>query len=187
MSSSEETGGQWIRKGGASAGYKHHSNNPHQQGGYNQGGGRGGYSNDRGGRGGYNNTDRGQHNGTGHQQGGQRQYNNSNSNSSGNNKAGDFKKQQDDAIRYVAFVGNLPVDIIQGDIDIIFKNYTIKNVRMVRDRETDKFRGYCYVTFETQEMLNQALNLNGAVKTYFLNSLSNFKSWDHLKRLKSNI
>ncbi len=170
MSSAEENGGQWIRKGGASTGYKQHpNNNPHHQGGYNQGGGRGGYhnNNDRVGRGGYNNSDRGQHNGAVHQQqqqhGGQRQYNNNNN----NNKAGDFKKQpQDDTPRYVAFVGNLPVDIIQGDIDIIFKNYTIKHVRMVRDRETDKFRGYCYVEFESQEMLNQALSLNGAVNNF---------------------
>lgn len=164
MSSAEENGGQWIRKGGASAGYKqHNNNNPQHQGGYHQSGGRGGYNNDRSGRGGYNNTDRGQHNGTGHHQGGQRQFNNT------NNKGGDFKKQQDDTPRFVAFVGNLPVDIIQGDIDIIFKNYTIKHVRMVRDRETDKFRGYCYVEFETQEMLNQALSLNGAkVNDHFI-------------------
>merc|ERR1712127_404873 len=65
--------------------------------------------------------------------------------------------------------GNLPVDIIQGDIDIIFKNFNLKQVRMVRDRETDKFRGYCYVEFDTAESLNQALALNGAkVNEHFI-------------------
>ena len=68
-------------------------------------------------------------------------------------------------IRHVAYVANLPPDMIQGDIDIIFRNYLpLKTVRMVRDRETDKFRGFCYVEFETAEILEQALTMNGAVR-----------------------
>jgi RNA recognition motif-containing protein len=66
--------------------------------------------------------------------------------------------------RHVAFVGHLPLDLIQGDIDIIFKNLPIKTVRMMRDRETDKFRGYCYVEFQTEEALKKALQMNGAVR-----------------------
>lgn len=147
MSSAEENGGQWIRKGGASP-YK--NNHGGERGGYHQGGNRGAYNNDRGGRGGYNNnTDRGQH------------HNNRNFNNNNNHQKNDYQKK-DDEPRFVAFVGNLPVDIIQGDIDIIFKNFNIKQVRMVRDRETDKFRGYCYVEFDSAESLNQALGLNGA-------------------------
>lgn len=157
MSSSEDNSGQWIRKGGASPGYKHHNNNNHhnnERGGYQN---RGGYNNERGGRGGYNNSDRGQHN--------NRNYNNSNH----HHEKGGFNKKQDDEPRHVAYVGNLPVDIIQGDIDIIFKNFNLKQVRMVRDRETDKFRGYCYVEFDTAESLNQALALNGAkVNDHFI-------------------
>lgn len=67
-------------------------------------------------------------------------------------------------IRHVAYVGSLPIDLIQGDIDIIFKNLPLKSVKMVRDKETDKFRGYCYVEFETAEALKLALLLNGAVR-----------------------
>lgn len=164
MSSAEENAGQWIRKGkdGASP-YKNNNAQP-ERGGYNENrggynndrGGRGGYNNtDRGGRGGYNNTDRGQHNGQ------NRNYNNNQGNQGDHQKRNDFKKEEE--IRFVAFVGNLPIDMIQGDIDIIFKNFNIKQVRMVRDRETDKFRGYCYVEFDSEVSLNQALALNGAM------------------------
>ncbi len=87
--------------------------------------------------------------------------NNNNNNGNGKSLLGDNEE------RYVAFVGNLPVNIIQGDIDIIFKNLPMKQVRMVRDKETDKFRGYCYVEFDSQEALNNALKLNGAVRKFF--------------------
>ena len=38
----------------------------------------------------------------------------------------------------------------------------IKNIHMVRDRETDAFKGFCYVEFESVQDLEQALTANGA-------------------------
>ena len=38
----------------------------------------------------------------------------------------------------------------------------IKNIHMVRDRETDVFKGFCYVEFESVQDLEQALSANGA-------------------------
>ncbi|KAJ8884244.1 hypothetical protein PR048_016101 [Dryococelus australis] len=68
---------------------------------------------------------------------------------------------------FVAFVGNLPELLVQGDVDRIFERafeadpIKLKYVRMVKDRDTDRFKGFCYVELEDCRDLERVLNLDG--------------------------
>lgn len=64
---------------------------------------------------------------------------------------------------YLAFVGNLPQGIVQGDVKKIFPNQYVKHVRLVNDKDTDLFKGFCYVEFETLDDLKDALELDGRI------------------------
>ncbi|BFF92305.1 GATA zinc finger domain-containing protein 14 [Drosophila madeirensis] len=65
---------------------------------------------------------------------------------------------------FSAYVGNLPQGLVQGDVMKIFSDFEVKNVRLINDRETDEFKGYGYVEFETLEQLERALACNGRIK-----------------------
>lgn len=65
---------------------------------------------------------------------------------------------------FLAFVGNLPQGVVQGDVTSIFSKFKVKNVRLVKDKETDAFKGFCYVEFETLEELEEAISLDGRIQ-----------------------
>ncbi|XP_055643596.1 eukaryotic translation initiation factor 4H-like isoform X2 [Toxorhynchites rutilus septentrionalis] len=64
---------------------------------------------------------------------------------------------------YIAYVGNLPQGVVQGDFNKIFRDLIVKNIRLVKDKETDVFKGFCYVEFATLEELKKALDLDGMI------------------------
>ncbi|VDN02712.1 unnamed protein product [Thelazia callipaeda] len=63
---------------------------------------------------------------------------------------------------FKAYVGNLPLDLVPSDLDSMFENFAVIDAKMIRDYENDRFKGFAYVEFRTQEDLKSALALDGA-------------------------
>lgn len=87
-----------------------------------------------------------------------------NNDAPGGASGGQSSQFNDQDRNYTLFVGNLPPQTIQGDIDAIFSELKqhIQKIRMIRDKETDKFKGFCYVEFANAAAFDAALELDGA-------------------------
>ncbi|KAL4003287.1 RNA recognition motif family protein [Acanthocheilonema viteae] len=66
-----------------------------------------------------------------------------------------------DEAPFKAYVGNLPLDLVPGDLDSLFADYAVIEAKMMRDYENDRFKGFAYIEFRTREDLERALTLNG--------------------------
>lgn len=59
------------------------------------------------------------------------------------------------------FIGNLSFKLGEEDIRELFEKFgTITEVAIPRNRETNKPRGFAFITFETEESARQALTLD---------------------------
>ncbi|GJQ13251.1 hypothetical protein GpartN1_g5042.t1 [Galdieria partita] len=63
------------------------------------------------------------------------------------------------------FVGNLPFELTEGDLLVVFEQYGhIADVHLVRDQETGKSKGFAFIGYEDQRSTILAVdNFNGAV------------------------
>ncbi|XP_023017441.2 RNA-binding motif protein, X-linked 2 isoform X1 [Leptinotarsa decemlineata] len=61
------------------------------------------------------------------------------------------------------FVGGLPYDLSEGDIICIFSQYgEVVNVNLIRDKDTGKPKGFCFLCYEDQRSTVLAVdNFNG--------------------------
>uniref|UniRef100_A0A915PX20 RRM domain-containing protein n=1 Tax=Setaria digitata TaxID=48799 RepID=A0A915PX20_9BILA len=66
-----------------------------------------------------------------------------------------------DEAPFKAYVGNLPLDLVPGDLDSLFADFAVIEAKMMRDYENDRFKGFAYIEFRTREDLERALTLNG--------------------------
>lgn len=60
------------------------------------------------------------------------------------------------------YSANWPYDATEEDIRSFFANYSVEHVKMVNDRETQKFRGFCFVEVSSEDEAQKAIAaLNG--------------------------
>ncbi len=57
------------------------------------------------------------------------------------------------------YVGNLNYSITEEDLREVFSNYgTVEEVKLIVDRETQRSKGFAFVTMETEEEAQNAVN-----------------------------
>ncbi|MGE4294608.1 MAG: RNA recognition motif domain-containing protein [Campylobacterales bacterium] len=60
------------------------------------------------------------------------------------------------------YVGNLPYTASEDQVRSTFAAYgNVQAVRMMMDRETGRFRGFCFVEMDDQDALKAIENLDG--------------------------
>ncbi len=60
------------------------------------------------------------------------------------------------------YVGNLPYSVDESELEALFSTYgDVEEIKLIRDRQTGRSKGFAFVTFETQHAAETALEQNG--------------------------
>jgi cold-inducible RNA-binding protein len=60
------------------------------------------------------------------------------------------------------YIGNLPYNISEQDIESVFVQFgTIEDISLIRDRGTGKLKGFGFIAFESQKSAQDALQMDG--------------------------
>jgi RNA recognition motif-containing protein len=60
------------------------------------------------------------------------------------------------------YVGNLPFQTTESEVGNVFSQFgEIKDITFIRDRFTNQFKGFGFITFATQDALESALSMDG--------------------------
>ncbi|KAF5275072.1 hypothetical protein FQA39_LY07009 [Lamprigera yunnana] len=63
------------------------------------------------------------------------------------------------------FIGGLPYDLTEGDVISVFSQYgEIVNINLVRDKDTGKSKGFCFLCYEDQRSTVLAVDNFNAIK-----------------------
>ena len=62
---------------------------------------------------------------------------------------------------YTAHIANLSFESTEDDLSDLFSNLKINKIRLLRDRETERSKGFGYIEFEDLDSLKGALALSG--------------------------
>ncbi|XP_017781902.1 PREDICTED: RNA-binding motif protein, X-linked 2 [Nicrophorus vespilloides] len=93
------------------------------------------------------------------------------------------------------FVAGFPYDLSEGDLICMFSQYgEIVHINLVRDKDTGKSRGFCFICFEDQRSTDLSVdNLNGIKvlnRSMRVDHVSNYKIPKHVREeadLKSKV
>ncbi|KAJ2534724.1 hypothetical protein EV175_006994, partial [Coemansia sp. RSA 1933] len=74
-----------------------------------------------------------------------------------------FEKQKSaagHAVRFIAFVGNIPFSSTAEDVKVFLKSANPTSVRLMTDKDTGKSRGFAFVEFATSADLRHSLKFH---------------------------
>ena len=60
------------------------------------------------------------------------------------------------------YIGNLAYTAVEEDLELAFESFgEIEDIKLMRDRETDRSRGFAFITFEKESESEAAMVMDG--------------------------